>query len=123
MSGAHTPGPWFATGNSSFDTLVRAHDAKSGRRIADTFASQPSVKKGATTEEVRAAALRQGRTNEANARLIAAAPEMLALLQKLIDRETGAWHLSSLELDCGVWGDELEAEIKALVAKATGATE
>ena len=60
MSAAFTPGPWVL----AFDhhrTEVRAAAARTGRRIASTFLTPSPV---------------SASENEANARLIAAAPEM-----------------------------------------------
>jgi type VI protein secretion system component VasF len=72
----HTPGPWVVAGNPGAETLVRAGDKDSGRRIADTFCSQQNQK----SREAYIAALK---TNEANARLIAATPAMLDALHDL----------------------------------------
>lgn len=74
MTTEHTPGPWFATPYYSHDTLVRSGNPETGRRVAITFAAQQSVK---TTDGYKASI----QMNEANARLIAAAPDMLDALK------------------------------------------
>jgi len=58
---------------------------------------------------------------KANARLIAAAPELLAMLTKVVN--CGSWYYSALEIDINEvlnpGGEELEQEIRALITKAT----
>ena len=72
----HTPGPWFTAMDYECETLVRAGDSKTGMRVATTFASH--------AEQANAEArLKRIRINEANARLIAAAPELLEALDQL----------------------------------------
>ena len=70
----HTPGPWLRDRESGFDCDVRAAN---GRKIASVnVQNQPKSKEGC--------ALRK-KENEANARLIAAAPEMLSVLKMVQD--------------------------------------
>jgi hypothetical protein len=66
MNTSHTPGPWVATTLDGYGRFeIHAHNG--GRAIAKS----PNGYGDASTAE----------TNEANARLIAAAPELLAALQ------------------------------------------
>lgn len=73
----HTPGPWFTAMNYECETLVRAGDAKTGMRVATTFASHAEQANAETR-------LKRIRINEANARLIAAAPCLLKALERLV---------------------------------------
>lgn len=76
----HTPGPWLRDRESGFDCDVRAAN---GRKIASVnVQNQPKSKEGW--------ALRK-KENEANARLIAAAPELLEALQEIADCGAEAW--------------------------------
>ena len=69
----HTPGPWFASPYEGFGpmTTVRQGCPKTGMRIASTFE---------TTTPVHI------ERSEANARLIAAAPELLEAIQLILDQ-------------------------------------
>lgn len=113
MKSEHTRGPWVVLPEEVDRAYIRVRGTQLGGRYKVANVVSPTYDGVHPREAVE---------TRANATLIAAAPEMLELLQKLIDRETGTWYGSALELDSDVWGDELEAEIKALVAKATGAT-
>ena len=66
---AHTPGPWIVNLD---DTVYQA--GKGGRRICDCELSPPHLRPAAPNE-----------TDKANARLIAAAPDLLAALESLLD--------------------------------------
>lgn len=96
MSNAqHTPGPWRvqATGHSF---VVEAH----------THTEAISV-------DANGNPCRWSEYNEANARLIAAAPELLEALQRLsaqCERQRMAWQLES----------DAEKTARAVIAKATG---
>lgn len=116
MSAKHTPGPWVAAPYEGFGprTTVRQGDEKTGMRIASTFE---------TTSP------RNIERNEANARLIAAAPELLEALQALVFADDAFARLAMSE-----HGDEYDrlfeqieqahdtAKKKAVaaIAKATG---
>jgi hypothetical protein len=92
MMSKHTPGPWYHTGlefndvRDSDDELVAvAHHLRVG---------QPK---------------RSGQEAKANARLIATAPDLLAVLQELIDIE-------GPQPGTAAWADKA----RAAIAKATG---
>lgn len=68
MKGKYTPGPWFAVPNSSFID-IRMGDESLGQCIADVCSSGYSFDDGDCLH---------GETTVANAKLIAAAPELLA---------------------------------------------
>ena len=74
---AHTPGPWAAVNNN--DMYWQINDAE-GRQLVDALASwflRNSTNKPEEEEDWA--------TSEANARLIAAAPELLAALRDLAE--------------------------------------
>lgn len=71
----HTPGPWHVSLFGSFWTRIRSGDPKTGMVVAATCTQS-------STARSYEANLRRAQQNEANARLIAAAPE---LLQSCID--------------------------------------
>lgn len=97
---SHTPGPWMRDRESGFDCDVRAAN---GRKIASVnVQNQPKSKEGW--------ALRK-KENEANACLIAAAPELLEALQSIID---------SMDRGHAVILVPLVANARAAIAKATG---
>ena len=93
MTTQHTPGPWFA--NDSLQLF-----AENGQHIASLDSSTEGF---------------EGGTLYANARLIAAAPLMLAVLQEIvetIDFERGATETEDAE--------RLLIATRAAIAKATG---
>lgn len=96
MSVAHTPGPWEA---------IKVDDDL--QQFGIVAAKQPM---GARMNDICAVWLRGGKKKtEANARLIAAAPELLDALQAVVsDLELGAH--PHLHID----------QIRAAIAKATG---
>ena len=91
MSAAYTPGPWAAK-----PSMLRA--------VCITSASGPV----ATTSS---ASYVSREINIANARLIAAAPELLAALQAVADYWTG-----------GDVPPDIDAAMRAAISKATGGT-
>lgn len=96
METKHTPGPWLRDRESGFDCDVRAAN---GRKIASVnVQNAPKSKKGWLSRQ---------KENEANARLIAAAPELLAALQAIMDLNP--------QLPMGY-----TEEARAAIAKATG---
>lgn len=87
----HTPRPWTVR-----DIGTQWAVSKIGARIPHAYVMRDGPDRG-----------------EANARLIAAAPELLAALEEarnFVDRHSEEWYLS---------GQELLAEIDAALAKAT----
>jgi len=95
----HTPGPWFAVRNSCYWEVNPARevgDYDTPFTVADCCASDP----GDTTG-----------LQEANARLIAAAPDLLAALEGLL-----------AILDAGALYETQSVAARAAIAKATGAT-
>ena len=97
MSAQHTPGPWVVSLHGAFFTDVRAGDEITGRRIAWTWVqNQPRTREGA---------LRTAQENEANALLIAAAPDLLAVAEAALWEDDG--------LSCA-------DALRAAIAKAKG---
>ena len=89
---AHTPGPWLAVANDHY-WEIRTFDEQIGDACASKY-------------------LTAGDNGEANARLIAAAPELLEALQEIVDYSGGAQN--ALE-------DEYVMDrVCAAIAKATG---
>ena len=84
MSAGHTPGPWTA--------IDRSHVYTEGLQLV--------------------AVAQHGRSVEANARLIAAAPELLEALQAIVERVNGG---SSYRM-----GADVDGLARAAIAKATG---
>ncbi|MDS1141746.1 hypothetical protein RE432_14995 [Pusillimonas sp. SM2304] len=102
----HTPGPWVAALYGAFFTEVRAQDSATGRRVAATWVQgQPRS---------REQLLRQAQQNEANARLIAAAPDFLAVCESWVSY-MGSPHAATQERE-----DKLLDAMRAAIAKAKG---
>ena len=87
---AHTPGPWFVTTQDDYPTGEVSADPMGVRHIVTTYCDDA----------------------KANARLIAAAPELLAALGRLLE--------SGDVLDAADAGALKQA--RAAIARATGAT-
>jgi hypothetical protein len=90
---AHTPGPWYIAHHSD----VQGEKSIDVRHCLDSAPKQPEIHQIARLHEA----------DEANARLIAAAPEMLDALQAV----------------CDAYGERdtlLMAQVKAALAKAKG---
>lgn len=100
---AHTAGPWTTAANYSARTMVRAGDENTGQIICTAFVTHAA--------KTREGNLRRIRENEANARLIAAAPDLLSAL-------TAA--LIEMEALCGAASLGEIAQAKKAIAKATG---
>ena len=99
MSAAHTPGPWFAK-REGFSTVYIEGRIRPG--VLQEIAACGPTEAGPETQE-------------ANARLIAAAPELLLALQSLMnlfEQHEQAAHTTSPVGDYA----------RAAIAKATGAT-
>jgi len=102
----HTPGPWFVCLDYECKTLIRASDPKTGMRVASTFASHANQ----VSAETRLARIR---VNEANARLIASAPDML---EALISTRASLQAMA----DEGIVAEGSWPSIDAAIARATG---
>lgn len=95
---SHTPGPWKADHSGFGDATVRAH---CGWKNKNGSAFNPTI---------------VDRIDWPTARLIAAAPELLAALQSLIDSEE-----CTLGDGGSILGDDLRTIAREAIAKATGA--
>jgi hypothetical protein len=94
---AHTPGPWDAVSSAG---LLRDVEAVGHIGVAGAM--------GRTREE-----------QEANARLIAAAPELLAIVRRFVALPSGAWHPERHAAEEA----ELIREARSTIARATPTTE
>lgn len=94
----HTPGPWFAKANDSYWEVNPLNGGEDGIpfSVANVCCSEPEF--------------RDGGLQEANARLIAAAPELLAAAKSALQL------LQERHLDGGLVG----ADLLNAIAKATG---
>lgn len=103
----HTPGPWFAEANDSYWEVNPLNGGEDGTpfSVANVCCSAPGF--------------RDGGLQEANARLIAAAPELLQSLNEIL-----SLYVSLVESgDAGFWNAEQEQEVifaRSVIAKATG---
>lgn len=100
MSG-HTPGPWtYFVGNANGRGLIRIETAHDAKPVAG----------------VHIASMARGGVSEANARLIAAAPELLSIAERWAALDGGAWHVQRHSNEKA----ELLADTAVVIAKATG---
>lgn len=99
----HTPGPWFLA-----EKVEGKHTVTNLRRIRS---EREGMEHGAVCEVYGIA---DGSEAHANARLIAAAPELLVALQLMVDR------FIDTEGSYGVWENEAIEAGCAAIAKATG---
>lgn len=104
---AHTPGPWHPT-EDGCDFYVEPL----GDSTVAVCSVLPIDSRGQLGDYTR------GATTHANARLIAAAPELLAMLVRL--RDAGEWCYSALEFRLCEDGHGLYNDMMALIAKAEG---
>lgn len=105
MTAAHTPGPWKVT-----------HDDYAGHYDVSTF--DPQMGSEAIAQVFYVANAPGGR-GEADARLIAAAPELLEALEKMLSLLNAVCALSDDNYARDDWQDVLNAN--AAIAKARGA--
>lgn len=100
MSAKHTRGPW------AWDGPVWDYDPdnESPWLLTDEGSKSDFVLTG------------EMKCTEADARLIAASPELLYLAQRWVALDAGAWHPGRHEAE----KRELLADTRALIAKATG---
>lgn len=113
MSAQHTPGPWVFEQQpySSSSYYIRGHDLRTGRTM--------TWGKGAVAHIPRSTVMPM----EANARLIAAAPDLLDALQGMLAIVSDSLGVAGYHLngDTAGWDefDEVDAAREA-IAKATG---
>ncbi len=111
MMNSHTPGPWVATlpNELSYPNAVRTLITAGGRMIATVFRARGVTDFGFTHGSI--GELSPAET-EANAQLIAKAPDMLALLTQIASTS------GSLTVDNGVvtFPDGRSVDVAALIA-------
>jgi hypothetical protein len=98
----HTPGPWFLA-----EKVAGKHTTTNMRRIRS---EREGMEHGAVCEVYGIA---DGSEAHANASLIAAAPELFAALQLMVDR------FRDTEGSYGAWENEALEAANAAIAKAT----
>ena len=103
-SGKHTPGPWTAQGVDDDGAVFIVADNLGG--LVGAALPWPTELDGEDFSRV-----------EANARLIAATPDLLAALEAMVDRYTALVNCG----DCGNWNPETESEVIAARAALTKA--
>lgn len=111
MDAKHTPGPWFVEEQSyrSSSFYIRGSD-KNGNQLAWA--------KGAVAHIPRSTVM----PSEANARLMAAAPELLACVESAIKWMQGDKWRDSPDIDKRLaWETQMD-ELKRIYNKATGET-
>ena len=101
----HTPGPWFVTGR-----MTKYVEARIGGGLIQEIASV-----GPT-----AADCGYGETQEANARLISASPDLLEAIEPLIKMAIAGDKYSCADLGRKYVEDERVAKAKSAIAKAKG---
>jgi hypothetical protein len=101
MSTQHTPGPWYLRTNK--------HKNCDGSAWGWLDTQQAGNQRPPSGVDVTWSA---GQTSEANARLIAAAPDLLEALKKMLDSHEDA---------CTGYGEGAAEKARAAIAKATGA--
>lgn len=116
----HTPGPWKVS-NIIHNSSLKPHDRKGYAGSVAYVWTDRAYPDGVCIASVREELLGEV---EANARLIACAPEMLDKLKELSRKthEINALQHSGIGNEPGVWGELYQAtnEAKAIIAKAEG---
>lgn len=114
MSGTHTPGPWVVgegaiCGGEYGGTMVCEHPTRKWERLDAASAGAAKVLAKMMPE------------SEANARLIAAAPELLEALRELLAERYALEEPEQFDA-AGNWTSDSPASVKAraAIAKATG---
>lgn len=96
----HTPGPWAICEHDHANVIWADNGV-----ICDVF--------HANEDDEMTASVESREESEANARLIAAAPQLLAALQKIAEMDgDGSWNTSEFHALCSI--------AKAAITKATG---
>ncbi len=122
MKNQHTPGPW------AVDPATCESDYGALQRDGSRYLLQRYVRHGVSSGRIAACFANCLVTTdaelEANARLIAAAPELLAALRALVCNEDHGFYASAIESGCpsGLDLDKWCEKAKAVIAKATGAS-
>ena len=110
MSTTHSPGPWrymgLSNGQTAFVTAANGKDL-----VAEVSAA------GFTSPETFIP------IRDANARLVAAAPELLAALQNAEEFDLRGGRLGVRQDDWVEQRDAIRAQVRAAIAKATGESE
>lgn len=114
-----TSGPWFKTRDESGETRIHTGHRESGRHIATLPAVRPPANKHNPDSYVYQAYIRSSDISDANARLVAAAPDLLKALQALVDRDLG---YSASFVDRGLIHIQDVEFARMVLIKATRAT-
>lgn len=126
----HTPGPWEATATSTCSgawfSIHPSGDPDAEICNTDCFAVNPNSHINAVTiEEDCSAFLDEENADEvrANAHLIAAAPELLGLLLKIVADDCGCHPVCRCDQESAlrIWKEEVISEARTLITKAKGA--
>lgn len=98
----HTPGPWIWDDEECGNSISIRHDPQNPRALGDEVASvyRDGIE---TTDDMRA-----------DARLIAAAPDLLSIARRWAALDGGSWHVERHAND----KKELLADTNAAIAKA-----
>lgn len=112
---AHTPGPWFQGKRYLYTT--EGGKEMYGCDLKKIFSHEQNTTRGRWSDGLLALA-----DTEADARLIAAAPDMLAVLQSFLAPDVSFFH-GDITFGEITDGKALEAAIRAAIDKATGTEE
>lgn len=118
MNTQHTPGPWHVGMRSGHNgNIVYAYDAYDGDHAYDATAicSMYDMWVNRRVDE------QKDNAGLANARLIAAAPDLLAALQALVDQPV-TYHTHRIEIECKSHSDAMERvkQARKVIAQALG---
>jgi hypothetical protein len=116
----HTPGPWqYVPSTDHHGPYITTGADFTYGDIADFYVMSkpdwPSTLNGGPSKPVP----HQGDAADANARLAAAAPDLLSIAQRWAALDGGSWHVQRYARE----REELLADTRAVIAKAEGAVE